>query len=193
MSEEYKDNICLIGRNIDIIKSKLHLEKNQNKKKLEDFWNISSYEIKDNLQVNNIFDEILKVIQELIKKSTYGSKKFSYTIIYELNEISQEKKNLQNLIKKLLTKLKNNYYNQPFIILLANNQQDKDELELFLKEYEIFEYDKRNISCYISPININSSSDDSEIIRRKIDRIFSYYFGLGDEFEIKGQKFKIYN
>jgi hypothetical protein len=49
--------------------------------------------------------------------------------------------------------LKNNYYFQPFIILIADNQKDKKDLKNFLISKEIKKgFDMRNISCFISPI-----------------------------------------
>ena len=94
------------------------------------------------------------------------------------------------MLEKLLSKLKNNYYFQPFIILLADNQKDKKDLKNFLISKEIKKgFDMRNISCFISPIK----SETSEIIKNKIKRIFSYFFGLGDEPKINNKEYKFFN
>ena len=93
------------------------------------------------------------------------------------------------MIEKLASKFKNNYYFQPFIILLTNNEKDKNQLENFLISKEIQKgFDMRNISCFVSPIN----SKTSEIIKNKIKRIFSYFFGLGDELTINNKKYKFF-
>ena len=189
--EEYKNNISLIGeskKDIDTIKIKLDLVQNIKENKLENDWNIFSYEIKDNNQAD-IFDKILTKIEELKKKASYSNVIFSYTIIFSIKEIKEGQKNIKKLLEKLLSKLKNNYYFQPFIILLTDNQKDKNELENFLISKEIPKgFDMRNISCFVSPIN----SETSEIIKSKIKRIFSYFFGLGDEPTINNKEYKFF-
>ena len=188
--EEYRNNISLIGEkeDIDKIKIKLDLTQNLKENKLENDWNIFTYEIKDNNQVD-IFDKIIKKIEEIKKKSSYSDEIFSYTIISSVNEIKEGKKNIKKLLEKLLSKLKNNYYFQPFIILLTDNQKDKKDLENFLISKEIPKgFDMRNISCFVSPIK----SETSEIIRNKIKRIFSYFYGLGDEPKINNKEYKLF-
>lgn len=189
--EKYENNISLIGENkedIEKIKVKLDLTQNLKENKLENDWNIFTYEIKDNNQVD-IFDKIIKKIEEIKKKASYSNEIFSYTIIYSVTEIKEGKKNIKKLLEKLLSKLKNNYYFQPFIILLIDNQKDKNELENFLISKEIPKgFDMRNISCFVSPIK----SETSEIIKNKINRIFSYFFSLGDEPEINNKEYKFF-
>ena len=188
--EEYRNNISLIGEkeDIDKIKIKLDLTQNLKENKLENDWNIFTYEIKDNNQVE-IFGKIMKKIEEIKKKASYSNEIFSYTIIFSVNKIEEGKKNIIKLLEKLLSKLKNNYYFQPFIILLTDNQKDKKDLENFLISKEIPKgFDMRNISCFVSPIK----SETSEIIRNKIKRIFSYFYGLGDEPKINNKEYKLF-
>ena len=188
--EEYRNNISLIGEkeDIDKIKIKLDLIQNLKENKLENDWNIFSFEIKDNNQVE-IFGKIMKKIEEIKKKASYSNEIFSYTIIFSVNKIEEGKKNIIKLLEKLLSKLKNNYYFQPFIILLTDNQKDKKDLENFLISKEIPKgFDMRNISCFVSPIK----SETSEIIRNKIKRIFSYFYGLGDEPKINNKEYKLF-
>ena len=189
--EVYKNNISLIDKNkenLDKIKIKLGLNKNLNENKFENDWNIFSFEIIENKEVD-IFDKIIKKIEDIKRKASYGNEIFSYTIIFSVNEIEKEKKNIKKLIEKLISKFKNNYYFQPFIILLTNNEKDKNQLENFLISKEIPKgFDMRNISCFVSPIN----SETSEIIKNKIKRIFSYFFSLGDEPTINNKKYKFF-
>ena len=94
--EEYKNNISLIGKNkedLDKIKIRLGLNQNLNENKLENDWNIFSYEIIENKEIE-IFEKIIKKIEEIKKKASYGNEIFSYTIIFLVNEIEEGKKNI---------------------------------------------------------------------------------------------------
>ena len=80
----------------------------------------------------------------------------------------------------------------PFFIFLIKDENDKSEFNKFVEED--IKIDKRNISCYISPLNenIKNKKENEELIKLKILKIFSYFFELGDNFNINGKKYKLY-
>ncbi len=194
----YDNNICIIGEDIESIKNKLNLNKNkdENSNKLENLWNIISYEINDNnnneykLLVENedkLFDNILNNIENIKKNSIYDVNKiFSFTIIHYLNKIESQIKNLEKMFEKIIVKFKDDFYYQPFIIILVNNEPDKQKIENFLNNKKLLEgIDKRKISNFIK--------EDSSNIIKKLNKIFFYFFGLGDKFEINNKEYKLFS
>lgn len=192
---DYNNNICIIGKDINSIKNKLNLIQDKDPNKLENLWNIISYEINDNnnndyklLPENEdkLFDNMLDNIEKIKKDSMYDNKIFSFTIIHYLDEFESQKKNLEKMFEKIIVKFKNDFYYQPFIIILVNNEPDKQKIEKFLNNKNLFEgIDKRKISNFIK-------KDSSNIIK-KIYKIFSYFFGLGDKFEINNKEYKLFS
>ena len=76
----------------------------------------------------------------------------------------------------------------PFFIFLAKDKKDKDEFNKFLEIKEIQEIDKRNICCFI----FNKKNEEKELIIKKIHKIYSFFFEKGEEFDLEGQKIKLY-
>ena len=182
MANEFNNNICLIGENVDLIKKKLDLERDENVNKIQNLWNIISYEIKEKpeKEINQIFEEIIESIKKEIEIK-YTKKKYSYTIIYSLNNFNKQK---EIYIKELLYKIVKicpSFFKQPFLILLAEGEETKDNIIKFINKDEIqnLGIDKRNISYFISPLTENK--ENTEVIKLKLLKIFSYFFELGDK------------
>jgi len=183
---EYNNNIIIIGKNVELIGQKLDLNQSKEKKKIENFWNINLFEIENN------FSEVLGTIKNmLIKKidiEEYSNNNiFSFTIIYSLDNLDEDKKEEENIFNlcKVIVEICGSFYYQPFLILLPKK---KEEIPIFDKLiYEKIKksgYDIRNISIFITPLNIdiNMNQDIVKLIRKKIFTIFGYYFELGDEY-----------
>lgn len=189
MDRDYKNNICLIGKNIEDIKVKLDLIKDENKDRIQNLWNIISFEKRNGEDMNSIFDRVVSSLKEQNKK--YSMKTYSYTIIYSLEKFDKEQ---ESHLKTLLTKINSickTYFNQPFLILLSQDELNKKEVLNFFNKEEIrnIGIDPRNISSFVSPLN--SNNENGEIIK-KIFKIFSYFYELGDEFEYKKVPFILY-
>ena len=76
-----KNNICLLGENVDLLQKELDLIQDKNIDKIENLWNIISFELKDkNKEIDTIFDQVIDSLKQQNKK--YSKKIFSYTIIY---------------------------------------------------------------------------------------------------------------
>ena len=179
---KYNNNVHLLGKNINLVQEKLDLNKmdlkneinNKNNEKIgnkiENDWNIVSYEITKDIEIKEIFMKINDSLSEIIDNSSYSDDIFSFTIIYSLEEFINEKENIINFLNIILEKLESNFY-LPFFIFLVRDENDKSEFEKLLEENK--KIDKRNISCFISPLNENINDKDKEIIKLKIMKIFS--------------------
>ena len=179
-----QNNICLIANSdIAILIEKLKLN----------LWNLLIKEIKDNTDYNKLFDDIVDKINTC-KDSVYINKTFSYTIIYSLYDLNEkEKSNLKLLFQKIFNKF-DNYYYQPFFILLIEDEEKKNNLIEFIQseEFKNIDIDQRNISCFISPSSSKSNQYNIELIKNKINKIYSFFFELGDEFSIGKKKYKFF-
>ena len=190
MDRDYKNNICLIGKNIEDIKVKLDLIKDENKDRIQNLWNIISFEKRNGENMKSIFDGVVSSLKEQNKK--YIMKTYSYTIIYSLEEFNAEQeRDLKALLNQIIEICKT-YFNQPFLILLSQDElNEKKVLDFFNKE-EIrnIGIDPRNISSFVSPLN--SNNENGKMIKLKIFKIFSYFYEFGDEFEYKNVPFILY-
>ncbi len=192
MERDFENNICLIGKNIDSIKVKLDLNKDNNENRIQNLWNIILFEKGNEENMDKVFNKVIDSLKEKNKK--YSNKIYSYTIIYSLEEFNI---NQENLLRSLLTeiiKICDSYFNQPFLILLSQDESDKKKAINFFNKEEIqnIGLDQRNISYFISPINSNNNEKNEEMIKQKIFKIFSYFYELGDEFEYKKRPFILY-
>ena len=213
---QFNNNIIFLGKNIGFIQRELGLIKanmkikitktNENENKIENKidknvnnqntnendWNIFSFELTECVEIEEIFIKIKNILTEKIDNSSYSDDTFSFTIVYSLDDFSKEKKNIKCFFHKIVEKLTSFFY-LPFFIFLVKNEKDKSEFYNFLeaKELESIKIDKRNISCFISPLNKDIKNKESiiEEIIQKIFKIFLYYFELGeDDFTINGKK-----
>ena len=90
------------------------------------------------------------------------------------------------MFEKIIVKFKDDFYYQPFIIILVNNESDKQKIEKNLNNKKLLEgIDKRKIS--------NFMKEDSSNIIKKINKIFLYFFGLGEEFKINNKEYKLFS
>ena len=190
MERDFENNICLIAKNIEPIKVKLDLIKDENKDRIQNLWNIISFEKRNGEDMDIIFSKVISSLKEQNKK--YTNKTYSYTIIYSLEEFNAEQ---EGYLKTLLTeiiKICKTYFNQPFLILLSKDELNKKKVIDFFNKEEIrnIGIDPRNISSFVSPLN--SNNENGEMIKQKIFKIFSYFYELGDEFEYKKQPFILY-
>lgn len=195
---KYDNNICIIGKNTDKIIEKLDLFKENNKEKLENRWYISSYNINNNEEIEQIYNKIITNINDMKEKSDFSEEIFSYTIIYSLDDLKKnknEKDNITKLFKIISLKIESFYYH-PFFILLAKDEKDKEDLDSFINSQNInnIKIDKRNIECFITPLNesLEEKEKNVKLIKQKIYKIFSYFFEMGDEFKYKDTVFKLY-
>ncbi len=195
---KYDNNICIIGKNTDKIVEKLDLFKEKNKEKLENRWIISSYNINNNEEIEQIYNKIITNINDMKGKSDFSEDIFSYTIIYSLDDLKKnknEKDNITKLFKIISLKIESFYYH-PFFILLAKDEKDKEDLDSFINSQNInnIKIDKRNIECFITPLNesLEEKEKNVKLIKQKIYKIFSYFFEMGDEFKYKDTVFKLY-
>ena len=66
-----------------------------------------------------------------------------------------------------------------FFILLAQDEKDKEVLNSFIssQNFKDIKIDKRNIECFMSPLNKNlpEKENNIQLIKKKIYKIFSYY------------------
>ena len=180
--EKYKNNICIVGKDVNTIQKELNLFEENNITKIENFWNVISCD----------WEEVIEIIKS--SNTDYKNEKFSLTIIFSLNNLNNEqKKKINNLIIDLEDNLESDNiseYNFPFLIFLVQNEEDKNDLEKEFLQYKII--DKRNISFFISPLKNDSSKEKNiDLIKMKIYKIYSYFYGLGDELNI-GKKIKLY-
>ena len=156
--EKYDNKIYLIGKEIEEIKKELDILKSENNpNKLENRWHILSCNVNNEDSIEEYFNEIILNIIDIKDKSIYSDETFSFTIIYSLDEIKVNKnvtKNIKLLLESISSKITTSYYH-PFIILLAENEKDKEEIDLFLNSDSIHEIkiDKRNIECFVTPLN----------------------------------------
>ena len=195
--EKYDNNIYILGKNVEEIKKELGIFKSKNMDKLENRWHIFSSDVKDNKDIEEYFNEIISNINDMKDQSEYSEETFSYTIIYSLDQIKSNQnvtKNIKLLLEIITNKIKSSYYH-PFIILLAENEKDKEEIDFFLNSDDIYEIkiDKRNVECFVSPLNIKGKEIHVKLIKRKIYKIFSYYFEIGDEIKFKDKIIKLYD
>ena len=198
MKMKYNNNVHLLGKDIKSIQQKLGLFKEEIKNqkenepiiRLENDWNIYSHEISKDLDIKKIFTTIKESLSKIIEDSSFSNDIFSFTIIYSLDNLANEKENIQNFLNIILDKVTTFYL--PFFIFLIKDENDKSEFNKFVEE--VIKIDKRNISCYISPLNenIKNKKENEELIKLKILKIFSYFFELGDNFNINGKKYKLY-
>ena len=139
--ENNKNNIGIVGKEVNLIKMDLSLYKEDNKKKLENFWNIISF---------SEWNDIIEILKNNI--SDYRKEKFSFTIIISLGDLDNEQKIkinqlLQNLEDNLMENEFSEYYT-PFLIFLVQKEEDIIDLK---KEFIQYNYiDIRNISFFIS-------------------------------------------
>ena len=182
---DLKNNICLLGENVNLLQQDLDLIQDKNIDKIENLWNIISFELKDkNKEIDIIFDKVIDSLKQQNKK--YSKKIFSYTIIYALDIFNEEKENyLKSLLNKIV-KAFPNFFDHPFIILLGEDESNKNKIVSFInREIQNIGIDKRNISFFIK-------KKEKEMIRNKILKIFSYFYELGDEIEYKKKHFRLY-
>ena len=182
---DLKNNICLLGENVNLLQKDLDLIQDKNIDKIENLWNIISFELKDkNKEIDIIFDKVIDSLKQQNKK--YSKKIFSYTIIYALDIFNEEKENyLKSLLNKIV-KAFPNFFDHPFIILLGEDESNKNKIVSFInREIQNIGIDKRNISFFIK-------KKEKEMIRNKILKIFSYFYELGDEIEYKKKHFRLY-
>jgi len=182
---DLKNNICLLGENVDLLQKELDLIQDKNIDKIENLWNIISFELKDkNKEIDTIFDQVIDSLKQQNKK--YSKKIFSYTIIYALDILNEEKENyLKSLLNKIV-KAFPDFFDHPFIILLGEDESNKNKIVSFInREIQNIGIDKRNISFF-------TKIKEKEMVRNKILKIFSYFYERGDEFEHKKKKFKLY-
>ena len=74
--ENYYNNICIIGKNIDKIIKELGLFKEENKEKIENRWYISSYNINNNEEIEQIYNKIIANINDMKEKSEFSEEIF---------------------------------------------------------------------------------------------------------------------
>ena len=101
----------------------------------------------------NVFNKVIDSLKEQNKK--YSRKIYSYTIIYSLEVFNEKQEsNLKTLLTEIIKKFKT-YFNQPFLILLSQDESNKQKIIDFFKKEEIqnIGIDQRNISYFISPIS----------------------------------------
>ena len=182
--ENYKNNICIVGKDVNIIKKELNLYKDDNRKKIENFWDIISCN-----DWNNI-TEILKG-----KITAFKEGKFSFTIIVSLSDLDNEQKVkinelFRNLENDLIEDIISEYY-FPFIIFLVHKEKDIIDLKKELIQYSTI--DERNISYFISPLKKDANKEKNiELIKLKIYKIYSYFCELGYILEYEDQTIKLY-
>ena len=83
METDLKNNICLLGENLSLIKKKLDLFQDNNANKIQNLWNIISFELKYNQErKDTVMNKIIDSLKEKNKK--YSKLIYSYTIIYSL-------------------------------------------------------------------------------------------------------------
>ena len=189
---DFENNICLIGKNIDSIEEKLDLKKDNNENRIQNLWNIILFEKGNAENMDKVFNKVIDSLKEKNKK--FSNKIYSYTIIYSLEEFNVNQENhLRTLLTEII-KICDSYFNQPFLILLSQDESDKKKVINFFNKEEIqnIGFDQRNISYFISPINSNNNEKNEEMIKQKIFKIFSYFYELGDEFEYKKKPFILY-
>jgi len=182
---DLKNNICLLGENVDLLQKELDLIQDKNIDKIENLWNIISFELKDkNKEIDTNFDQVIDSLKQQNKK--YSKKIFSYTIIYALDILNEEKENyLKSLLNKIV-KAFPDFFDHPFIILLGEDESNKNKIVSFInREIQNIGIDKRNISFF-------TKIKEKEMVRNKILKIFSYFYERGDEFEYQKKKFKLY-
>jgi GTP-binding protein EngB required for normal cell division len=190
MERDYKNNICLIGKDIEHIKAKLDLIKDDNKDKIQNLWNIISFEKRNGEDMNSIFDGVVSSLKEQNKK--YSMKTYSYTIIYSLEKFNAEQERHLKALLNQIIKICKTYFNQPFLILLSEDELNKKKVLDFFNKEEIrnIGIDPRNISSFVSPLN--SNNENGKMIKLKIFKIFSYFYEFGDKFELKNVPFILY-
>ena len=135
--------------------------------------------------MDKVFNKVIDSLKEKNKK--FSNKIYSYTIIYSLEEFNVNQENhLRTLLTEII-KICDSYFNQPFLILLSQDESDKKKVINFFNKEEIqnIGLDQRNISYFISPINSNNNEKNEEMIKQKIFKIFSYFYELGDDLNIK--------
>ena len=74
--ENYYNNICIIGKNIDKIIKELGLFKEENKEKIENRWYISSYNINNSEEIEHIYNKIIANINDMKEKSEFSEEIF---------------------------------------------------------------------------------------------------------------------
>ena len=90
MERDFENNICLIGKNIDSIKVKLDLNKDNNENRIQNLWNIILFEKGNEENMDNVFKKVIDSLKEKNKK--YSNKIYSYTIIYSLEEFNENQR-----------------------------------------------------------------------------------------------------
>jgi hypothetical protein len=115
--ENNKNNIGIVGKEVNLIKMDLSLYKEDNKKKLENFWNIISF---------SEWNDIIEILKNNI--SDYRKEKFSFTIIISLGDLDNEQKIkinqlLQNLEDNLMENEFSEYYKYPFLNIFSSKRR----------------------------------------------------------------------
>ena len=170
------------SKEVELIKVELNLNKDINENKIENFWNIFSY------GWNHIKD-IISILKN--KSCPFNKEIFSFTIIASLNVITDTQKNQINELFQNIENSKIREHHYPFIIFLIKNVAEEIILKEEIKKCKKF--DERNISCFISPLLESPLKEQNKkLIKQKINKIFSYFYELGDEFEFGTQKIKLY-
>ena len=128
--ETYKNNICIVDKDVNTIKKELDLYEEKNKKKIENFWDVVSC---------NDWHNIIEILKSKI--SSYKWEKFSFTLIISLSDLDNEQivkitKLFQKLEDDLVDNIISEYY-FPFIIFLVQKESDSIDLQKELIQYEI--------------------------------------------------------
>ncbi len=191
--KDLENNICLIGDiDITLIQENLDLFQDKYADKIENSWKIRIFKVKDEEEekVKEVINEIIVSIKNI--KTNFSNKIFSYTIIYSLYNFNTKKKSYLKSLLTEIAKMSSSFFYQPFLILLADDEKSKNSTISFLNEDSIqkLSIDKRNISCFISPLKGNK--ENIKMIKTKILKIFSYYYQLGDNITYKEHNFNLY-
>ena len=103
--ETYKNNICIVDKDVNTIKKELDLYEEKNKKKIENFWDVVSC---------NDWNNIIEILKSKI--SSYKGEKFSFTLIISLSDLDNEQ-----IVKitKLFQKLEDDSRQYNFKILFS--------------------------------------------------------------------------
>ena len=194
--------IYIIGKEKEnnMLKTEFGLGENTNPDDIEiqNKWNVNQINTDELLDANPSYREISEKIEELRDQSDFDPDYiYSFTIIYILDNFEEQKNDINLLLEIIQNKTPNSYY-QPFIIFILNSEKNEEEnslVELTNISKDFQEIDKRNISYFIYPLNTPDNSKKNqtkEEILNKLYLIYSYFYGLGDEFVKEGKKYKLY-
>ena len=137
--ENFKNNICIVGKDVNKIKEELDLFREENKKKIENNWDIFSCG----------WDNIIELIKS--KNTDYKKEKFSFTIIISLDNLDDKQNDQKapvNILFQSLDRMLMEYeiseYYFPFFIILVQKEVDIIDLKKEFLQYN--NIDQRNVS-----------------------------------------------